>query len=101
MKKQLKEYGPLGIVVYLSFYLTTLTTFYCLIKSKTLDPAKIVNKMSDLGLNKYVDIDNMNKIANSTGATMAFTLILNRLSNIVRLPLTYYVTKYLHKMMRR
>lgn len=101
MKQQLKEYGSLGLTVYLCLYVPTLATFYYLFKSKTLDPASLVNFLYRNGAESFIDIQSMKSLINSEGATLAFALICNRLSLIIRLPLTLYLTYLIKKFFRK
>lgn len=101
MKKQLKEYGSLGLFVYVGLYIPTLITFYMLFKTKKLDPARIVDFLSSCGADRFTDVNKLKELSHTEGAIIAFTLICNRLSLVVRLPLTLYLTILIKKMMRK
>jgi len=101
MKKQIKDYGTLGITIYLCLYVPSLLTFYYLFKSKTLDPAKVIDVLSRAGAESFLDVEYMKKLSHSEGATVAFALICNRLSLVIRLPLTLYLTILFKKILKK
>lgn len=101
LKHQLKEYGSLGLTVYLCLYVPSLITFYYLFKSKTLDPIKVVEFLHRNGAESFIDVEYMKRLVNSEGATLAFALICNRLSLVFRLPLTLYLTILIKKLMKK
>lgn len=101
MKKQLKEYGYLGLFVYVVIYIPTIVSIYLLFKTKTLDPAKVVDILSSFGADRFTDLNKLRELSHTEGATIAFTLMCNSLTLMVRLPLTLYFTILIKKMMRK
>lgn len=101
LKIQLKEYGSLGLTIYLCLYVPSILIFYYLFKSKTLDPSVVVEFLIRKGAESFIDLEYMKRLVNSEGATLAFALICNRLSLVFRLPLTLYLTILIKKLMRK
>ena len=101
MKKQLKEYGKLGIYVYLVLYIFSMSSIYYLVKTKRINPEWVLYGLETLKIDQYFNTNSLKEILKSEYSTIAFTIICNRMTLIIRLPITIWLTIMIKRISKR
>jgi hypothetical protein len=96
--KFLKEYGIPGVTVHFSLYFITWAGLYLGIDYgliKVSDVQKLVRKV---GLDKYVDMDNLEN--KKTATSVAIAWILTKFTQPLRIALTIAITPFIMRILR-
>nr|CAG4715986.1 unnamed protein product [Naegleria fowleri] len=99
LKRFVKKYGILGVVIYLGIYVLTLGTLFLLLQEGFLATKDVLAWLHNSGFDKYIDMNDLKKSERNANFVVAW--VLTKFTEPVRMAVTLAITPYIYKVLRR
>jgi len=99
IKRFIRKYGLLGVVIYFGVYFLTLGILFLLLQEGILSTKDVLAWLAERGLDKLIDPNDMKK--SETYANFGVAWVLTKFTEPLRMAVTLAITPGIYKLLRR